>query len=286
MADVDPYELLGVTKDFTPEELKRQFKRAAVTFHPDRPNGNSMIFKLVIQAYKDLSEVYNRKHGHKQFNELKSDFKHYAQNDIKLDPSRAGFNVKNFNKIFDDNRIDSVHDSGYDEWLRNNPNKAEEHAVKYSGKFSNGKFNDHFEKNNRQEPSKHLIRYEEPQALSMSKKLQFTDIDEKDEGDFSAENKSLKHLNYMDLKIAYTTSRIVDPETVAKRKAYKSVDQLEQDRSQVSYTMNDEDLAVYLRKKKLEEEAEREREENIRQRDALVADRFARINQLLIGSRR
>ena len=280
------YKLLGVSRNFTPKELEKAFKSKVRIFHPDiEITGNEVIFKLVIQAYNELSAEYQRKTGDKQFNELKSSFKK-SKNDVVLDPSRAGFNVKNFNKIFDDNRIESPHDTGYDEWLRNNPNQKEEHSIKYKGKFTNERFNNHFDRNVGQvQPSSHLVKYREPEPLLTANRIQFTELGEENIDDFSGANTSLKNLQFTDLKLSYTTERIVDPDTVEKRKTYKNVNHLEQDRANISYAMNDDEMAYYVKKQKDEEINQKKREAALKQRDDLVSRQFERINMLLVNKR-
>ena len=45
MDNFDPYEILGLTKRFTLEELKHNYKRVAKRVHPDR-GGNEKLFKF------------------------------------------------------------------------------------------------------------------------------------------------------------------------------------------------------------------------------------------------
>ncbi len=60
----DPYELLGVRRDATQEEIKAAFRRAAIKHHPDRNQGDPTAqarFAEVNRAYQILSDPGHRK---------------------------------------------------------------------------------------------------------------------------------------------------------------------------------------------------------------------------------
>ena len=277
---MDPYKILGVNKNFTAEELRHKYKSIALQCHPDKIGGNDHLFKMVTASYKLLAKELEKRKVDKQFHELKNDFKSQEPVRAAQAPADERFNLDKFNKVFNDTKIESYTDIGYDDFLKK-PIKEQPKMEK--DKYTQESFNQKFETAVKPTKSKHLIKYKEPEALMLASKIQFTELGVDNLDDFSGDNMTRKSLNYMDLKVAHTTNRIVDPKSVKKRTEYTSIEALESERAAVRYQMNDKEQNAYERAKEKTTLLERQREETQRKLDMLNKQQFDRANQLFLG---
>ena len=60
MAKRDYYEVLGVSKSASADEVKKAFRRLAVKFHPDKEGGDEVKFKEINEAYEVLKDSSKR----------------------------------------------------------------------------------------------------------------------------------------------------------------------------------------------------------------------------------
>ncbi|MEM9026378.1 MAG: molecular chaperone DnaJ [Verrucomicrobiota bacterium] len=74
MAQEDFYDLLGVSKDASPEDMKRAYRKLAVKYHPDKNPGDATAeekFKQISEAYDILKDPEKRaaydRYGHAAF---------------------------------------------------------------------------------------------------------------------------------------------------------------------------------------------------------------------------
>ena len=77
MAQRDYYDVLGVSRDASPDEIKKAYRKLAVKYHPDKNPGNAAAeekFKEASNAYEVLSDpkkrqIYNQR-GHAGVNDM------------------------------------------------------------------------------------------------------------------------------------------------------------------------------------------------------------------------
>lgn len=60
MSKRDYYEVLGVSKGASADEIKKAFRRAAIQYHPDKQGGDEVKFKEVNEAYEVLKDPSKR----------------------------------------------------------------------------------------------------------------------------------------------------------------------------------------------------------------------------------
>lgn len=279
MDNIDPYKILEVKPGFSIEELKSNYKRIALKVHPEK-GGNEYMFNLVTDCFKHLMKEYkSRTTSSSGSDVLKSAFKKFigtaAPKASSIGSSSSRFDVEKFNKMFDENRLDEFYDAGYEDWYKKEEVKE---PPKFKGKTREA-FNEHFEKHAGTISSKHTAVQEEPEAFWGSK-LEWTELGTHSINDWSGDNNTLKRLNFSDLKIAHSTTRIVDPSTV-NRKEYRSIDELKKDRGNIQYTMTPEEESRYLRRLKDLEEIEKKKREYLNQRDAMTENHFNKVHDLM-----
>jgi curved DNA-binding protein CbpA len=57
------YEILGISRNATPEEIKKAYRKLSMKFHPDKNEGDAFfeeMFKKIQEAYEVLSNASKR----------------------------------------------------------------------------------------------------------------------------------------------------------------------------------------------------------------------------------
>ena len=118
---VDPYQLFSLDKNFTLEQLKKTYKKYALRYHPDRPNGDEYKSKIITKVYMFLFEEYKKRENDKQFNELRNGSRDFIKKQQKMRHKKLNkdkFDINLFNKIYSENRLFDPNDEGYGDWFK------------------------------------------------------------------------------------------------------------------------------------------------------------------------
>ena len=126
-------------------------------------------------------------------------------------------------------------------------------AKKFNINVFNSLFDNHKQKYSSREEQQ-VVKYQEPQALVISKNMNYTEIDVQNQrGKTFTKNVGSKNaIGYTDLKQAYTKTNLVDPRRI-KTKQYRNIHELEEERGNLSYEMDEAQLAA-IHQRKIQEE--------------------------------
>jgi hypothetical protein len=286
----NPIQILGLTDgvQYTELDIKKAYRNLAIRYHPDK-GGSDEVFKILTKAYMYLlKRAQGDNYVEKNFMDLKTNY------DRETNTKEGGidndeFNVKNFNKIFDENKLeDEERDFGYGDWKTTDT--SEEPAKIFNQKFTADIFNQVFnELKTNKAPAQDVIVYEEPRPLTTSNRLCFSDVDYKRSSDYSKEydiqdGNSRQGIYYMDYKRAYTDTTLISPDAVKPRQEYKDIEDAQISREKQDFTMTEEERAFYEEKKRKEDEYEVERLSRLRKRDDQLETHSSRVNRLLLGN--
>jgi curved DNA-binding protein CbpA len=290
-SQTNAYTLLGVPANYTMDQLKVAYRKKAIITHPDK-GGSPELFDEVTKAYFSLLEKLKNKESDKQFLDLKSQSKNYIEqqsgdnrqniNLEKMTVSKESFNVKAFNKIFEENKIADPNDVGYSDWFKDDSNVKEPPKV-FSTKFNLDVFNSTFEnwKDQDEHLSREIVVRDEPQALVLSK-TGYSELGVDRIDDFTKSDINNKNLGYTDLKQAYSRNGIMNTKSITPRQTYRNIEEYERARANISYQMSEEDIRKQEYKKKQEEEEEARRIQIVQSRDNMHFNRYNRIHNLML----
>ena len=279
----NPWEILELEyKDYNINNIKKAYKKCALKYHPDRAGTKYQDkFQLITQSYiyllgkSEENDIINIKVNKKvEKIDYGDDINENVEN---IYINKDNFNINQFNKIFDKYKIPSSFDKGYGEMSKED---ISEQQV-FGSKFNNDIFNAHFNTIKNKKTSNELIQYNEPLAIDSSinnSNQSFLGMDDID--DFGSMNNN--NLSYTDYKKAHVNENLLIDINKVKYKTYNSIDQLESDRSNISYIQSDDDKKryEYIERKKQEEDNLRMTQQ--KNYDEMVGNQYRKINQRLI----
>lgn len=267
--------------------LKKQFRKLALKYHPDRPNGDTELFEHISDAYILLLEKVKLQQEDKQYNELKRESRAFRKNfesqgyqNKKLKKGPKGkFDVNRFNKLFQENRVPTVEDDGYSDWMKENTdNFIDESTVqqKLGGNTSGTRFNDVFTSIVPSKKQSEIVKYEGPQALYQGGE-QAVELGVDKIGNFGGGTEKIK---YTDLREAHSGERMIDVNDVELYN-HKNVDKLKQERTQIK-DYSEEEWSRYQQALLQKEEMQSKRIEYLKKQDEQSAKRYDSIHSRML----
>lgn len=279
--NIDPYQILELSNNYTLNQLTSAYKKKALKYHPDRPNGNKEIFQLVTKSYMFLMEEYKKKQQ-KSFHQMKNDYTDYLGNqensgrkNVHLDKDK--FNLEMFNKIYTENRLYDPNDEGYGD-LKETETNTEQMPKLFSDNFNLNVFNSLFSNQKNKYQKKEIIKYSKPVPTKIKAELKYSNIGEGKIDDFSGNTDS--GLAYSDYKKAHS-NKLINVNNISIQQ-YKNVDELEKKRSNIRYKMNGNEKRRYDLELKNNKINEIKRLERKKIQDQNIHNQFKKINNYLI----
>ena len=285
--EYDPWNILGLEyNNLNINDIKKAYKKSALKYHPDKAGKKyEDLFQLITQSYiylldkADQNNIIENKINRKVENIDYEDNINEKMENIYIDKNK--FDLNKFNQIFDKYKVPSKFDKGYNNLMKEDIQVNNDEI--FGSNFNKDIFNAHFDNIKKKKKSTlDVIEYNEPMALEASfgnlnqSQLGMDEID-----DFGAVNNS-NGLSYTDYKKAHVDETTLIDASKVKYKSYKNVEQLENDRSQVSYEMSPEDRRrnEYMERKRLEDDQRRIHLQ--REYDNMMEQQYNNLNRKLI----
>lgn len=287
----NPYKIMNLDKNYDKKELKKMYKKLALIYHPDRPDGDEKTFKEITQAYLYLLKKYKENIPDKQIIELKNEYNDFVkqqeeQNYENIYNDAQRFNLNNFNKIFDEHKIPDTSNDGYNDFMKNHDSNisGSENSYIFSNKFNLEIFNKIFENDTSVLNNTSIEVYKEPEELSTYSN-NYEKLGEGKIGDYTSSliSGGKSKLQYTDCKKAYTKNNF-NPKNV-KYKSYNNLEDLESSRSQLTYNMDEETKQNYLLKQEKNDREEKLRLERLEKQDLKILKNYKKLNIKMIGNK-
>ncbi len=285
--EYNPWEILGLEQNnLNIASIKKAYKRMALKYHPDKAgNKYEDMFQLVTQSYMYLLDKAE-KAGYIEEKIKKKVEKIDYEDDINegrvnIHVDKDNFDINKFNQIFEKYKVPSKFDKGYNNLMKEDIERDKDEI--FGNNFNKDVFNAHFDNvKKKKKPITDLIQYNEPLALETSTcnfNQSYLGIDDID--DFGNVN-SNGGLSYTDYKKAHVDETMLIDASSVKYKSYKSIEQLENDRSRISYEMSAEDRQRndFMERKRQEDEDRRLTLQ--REHDMMMENHYNKLNRKLI----
>ena len=286
---LNPYKILGITKKFDEKTLKKAYLKKALITHPDR-GGTPVEFQKVSIAYTLLLKKLKDSENNHEHNDLRNHSQSYMSgqqsDNIRNVNMTEQFDINMFNKIYEENKEESVYDRGYNDWMKEDGNrKMLQQPKMFNKSFNKDLFNHEFEKYKAQQQKQmgsHIVKYDEPQVdISMKGKDSLMILGQNNISDFSGASEG--GLTFRDYRDAFTNSCLIDTGSMDLSNRESNIQGIERSRSNISYKMSEQDLRKQQMMKMKMEKEEQDRINRLNQQDNRSFAVYEQIHSRLIG---
>ena len=285
---INPYNELNIGRNYDENSLKKAYLKRAMETHPDR-GGTKEDFQRVTVSYKALMIKLNEEKESHEHNELRDNSSRYMNeqsNDNKMNVQyqdlSKNFNSNVFNKIYEETKVEDVYDDGYSAWMKKN--ETMEGDIQQNPSLTKDNFNDHFSKLKSEQvkkKGKQLTKFNKPmEDISYKNKSSIMILGQGKVDDFSGESGGL---SYRDYKDAYTNTYLVEEEVGMNMNRPKDLKAAEQQRSNISYEMDEKGHREYSEQKLKEEQEEKLRLERLANYERKAFNIYDKVHQRMIG---
>ena len=284
---LDPYKILGIPKNYDEKTLKKAYLKAAMKTHPDR-GGTQAKFQLVSIAYTLLTKKLKEKDNSHSHNDLRNMSREYTQQQANKPMINTNmtdnFDADVFNRIYEENKIPEVYDDGYGNWMEKNTNPEIEQKKLFQSGFNKDMFNATFEQYKKDQSHKtgnQMVQYKEPEVrISMQNQDSLMTLGQ---GKITNFGGTTDNLSFTDYKQAFTDgSMLIDTSSVDIGDRSGSMNQIKAQRSNISYTMNQQDEQLFALQKIEEQKAEQNRIQRLQVYDQKHGQAYEKIHSMLL----
>ena len=285
--EYDSYEIFKLNKNFTWDELKKSYKKLAIKAHPDK-GGDKIIFDYITKKFYDLANEYKLRTSNKNYNDLKNDYSEYIEKNNSHQNNKFDDNLtvaERINKHFNETKVyDEDVDDGYGDTMIKSSKNREDFKLDNifdNKKFTNKSFNEVFDKN--VTISKQIVKYDEPKPMVLAKNLNFSEIGNGKNDDYSSSIEKTNNLAYTDYIKAHSTNRLVDASELNNFKSFKNTQEYQKySDKKINKKYNSKELDLIEKKKEKDEQYENDRLERIKKKNLNIFDAYNKANSIFL----
>lgn len=198
------------------------------------------------------------------------------------------FDLKFFNKIYEENRLYNPNDEGYDNWMTKEDKLSEQPNLS-PDKFDINIFNTVFEAVKiKQSQCQSVQKIDNPDAMIFkSDDIGYTPLGGRAIDNFGKTCQNHHSLTYSDLKEAYANTYLIDPTLGQYRNDFKNIEDLKKDRANIITELDTAEIQrrkmEIVNQKKLEERRANKLKSQLKSFDELGKEHYIKVHNILLG---